>query len=379
MTRKILVVLIVLSSMATVAIGYKKLILDANPPAVSNPPVVQPVQPEPPSPEPPKPQTIDDALASVTQERLKEHVVYLASKECEGRMSGTDGNVRAAAYIKQKLESYGLPTMYDKFNISKTDSRAANFTQNVYGWIEGSDPSLKEEVVVVGAHMDHIGYGPAFSRSPNSREVHYGADDNASGTAAALALAEALSKLKPQVKRTVVFQFYSGEELGLLGSQHYVSSPKFPVSRPSIAKHVAMINLDMIGHLGKGVHSAAAMIDSSFDLKQLVADLASKYSFAEQISNFGSRNGGSDHVPFYNKGVPIVFLHTGLHAYYHTPEDTPDTLDFKGMEQVARFALDLTWKVSQHDAKIRFNYASFVELPLTHDHGVIEVPFQFKE
>jgi Zn-dependent M28 family amino/carboxypeptidase len=140
-----------------------------------------------------------------------------------------------------------------------------------------------------------------------------------------------------------------------------------------------MINLDMIGHLGEGVYSTSEMIESSLDLKQIVTELGAKYSFAGQISNYGSRDGGSDHVPFYNKGVPVVFLHTGLHKYYHTPGDTVDTLNFQGIEQVSRFAMELAWKANQYGDKIKFNYASFIELPIVSDHGMNETPFQHGE
>lgn len=382
MTRKVLFLLIVVSSFAMVAVGYKKLVLDSPKSEIAVPavPIPEPIEP----PAEAKPSTFDDALSAIDQQKLKEHVVYLAGDECEGRMSGKQGNVKAAEYIQKKLEDLGLSTMYDQFSIRKTNAGPNNeqgdkFTRNIYAWIEGTDPKLKDEIVVIGAHMDHIGYGPSFSRSPNERKIHPGADDNASGTAAVLELAKAFSMVKSQLKRTVVFQFYSGEEMGLMGSVHYCKTPKFPVSQPSMNKHVAMINLDMIGHLGEGVYSTSEMFESSFDLKQMVVELSAKYAFANQISNYGSRDGGSDHVPFYNQGVPVVFLHTGLHKYYHTPTDTMDTLNFQGMEQVSRFAMELAWKVSQYDAKIQFNYASFVELPIISDHGMNETPFQHEE
>src|SRR5690606_12817562 len=104
-------------------------------------------------------------LNSITTEELKSNVYKLADDEWEGRMSGKKGNKLAAAWIKQRFENFGLPTMYDRFSIERMNpgphnETGDNFTQNIYAWIEGSDPELKDEIVVVGAHMDHIGYGP---------------------------------------------------------------------------------------------------------------------------------------------------------------------------------------------------------------------------
>ena len=371
MIRKLLVALIVISSLATIGLGYKKFIVDQNPVVADKPEDSEQPKPEPksePQPEPkpePAPPTFDDALASISQAELQEIVVYLASDELEGRMSGREGNVKAAEYIKKYLENIGLETMYHEFQIRGGSSK------NIYCWMNGTT----DDIVVVGAHMDGIGMGGIYSRTPNSKSIHPGADDNASGTAAVMVMAKALSRIKGQNKRTLVFQLYSGEEIGLVGSKAYCADPKFPVSKPSMSNHVAMLNLDMIGHLGKGVYSVGESLDSSIDLKSIVSGLSGNYDFADQICGFGAKGGGSDHIPFYNKGVPVVFLHTGLHGNYHTPGDKPDTLNFEGVEKVTRFATELAWKVSQFGDKIEFNYAKFVELPATHDHGVAEVPF----
>lgn len=382
MIRKILAVAILCTSFAMVGVGHKKFVQvhkrrAAAVQVVPSSPV-SPIQPE----SPPQQFTLEQAIALITQDNLQKDVAYLASDELEGRMSGKQGNVKAAEFIKQRLESFGLPTMSDVFQIRRVNPGPKNeqgdtTTQNIYAWIEGTDPTVKDEVIVIGAHMDHIGYGPTYSRS-RQRAIHPGADDNASGTAGVLEVAQALSKLK-NVRRTIVFQFYSAEEMGLLGSQFYCKNPKFPKAHPAMAKHIAMINLDMIGHLGKGTYMASDELNSSVDLKQMVTELSSKYIFAKQICNFGSSNGGSDHISFYNKGVPVVFLNTGLHAAYHTPEDKPNTLNYQGMEQIARFVCELAWNVSESGARIKFNYGQFHELPCTHDHGYLEVPFMNQE
>jgi len=315
----------------------------------------------------------EDPLESIKESELTEMLNYLASDELEGRMSGKKGNVVAAEFIKKKFEEFGLPTEYDKFRISRENPGPKNetgddFTQNIYAWIEGNDPNLKDEVVIIGAHMDHIGYGPSMSRAPNRREVHNGADDNGSGTVALIEIAEAFSCVKDKVKRTVVFQAYSAEEMGLIGSRHYCDNPKFPRDKPDIKKTVMMCNLDMVGYLNKGVYSLAwGAGDSSLDISRIIEELNEKYTFARKVTSRGS--GGSDHASFYNKRVPVAFLHTGLHPYYHTPDDDVDKINFQGMEQIAKYAFELAWKVCQGETPPKFNLATFKEMEYTHDHG----------
>lgn len=329
-----------------------------------------------PVPQPQKPATLEEAVDSIDEETLKKDLYYLASEELEGRMSGKQGNIVAAEFIKDKFEDFGLDTMYDEFRIRRLNpgpknERGDDFTKNIYAWVEGTDPLLKDEIVVVGAHMDHIGYGPSMSRWGGGK-IHPGADDNASGTVALMEIAEAFSMMKDKVKRTVVFQAYSAEEMGLIGSRYYCDHPKFPQDNPSIKKHVFMINMDMIGYLRNGKFKAAFYEgNSSIDIGRYIDELNQKYSFARNITSRGGS--GSDHACFYNKRVPVAFLHTGGHPHYHKPSDTPDKINYQGIEQVARYAFELTWKVAQTDSSPRFNHAAFKEMPYTHDHG--GVPF----
>lgn len=333
-------------------------------------------EPEQPEPEPDPEYTLDDAVNSITRDVLKKDLYYLASEELEGRMSGKKGNVVAAKFIKDKFDGFGINSMYDRFNIRRMNpgpknERGDNFTQNIYGWIEGNDPELKNEIIVIGAHMDHIGYGPSMSRWGGGK-IHPGADDNASGTVALMEIAQAFSMLKGKMKRTVVFQAYSAEEMGLIGSRYYCNNPKFPKDNPSIRKHVFMLNMDMVGYLRQGAFAAAFYEgNSSIDIGRYINELNSKYSFAKSITSRGG--GGSDHACFYNKRVPVAFLHTGGHPHYHKPSDTPDRINYDGIEKVARYAFELAWKVCQSDARPTFNHAAFKEMDYTHDHG--GVPF----
>jgi hypothetical protein len=325
--------------------------------------------------------TYEQSLAAISEADLKRDLYHLCSDELEGRMSGKRGNVLAASYIKAKFESFGLPAMYHKFNMSRYNPGPKNevgddFSQNVYAWIEGTD--LKDEVVVVGAHMDHLGYGPKGSQTPNLREIHPGADDNASGTVALLAIAKAMSSRKSDCRRTVVFMAFSGEEMGLIGSQFYVNNPIFPRNSPSMSKHVAMINMDMVGYLKQGEFRAVLRNDSSsVDLDRTIGELSNRYAFAKSIT--GRSGGGSDHAPFYNKRVPVACLHTGMHQRYHTPNDKPEFINYKGLEQISRYAFELSHRIVSDERRPAFNHGTFVPMQYKHDHERENSPFPYNE
>lgn len=314
---------------------------------------------------------LDDALKYVDVDDLKKHLEYLSSPELEGRMSGKRGNVTTANFIAEEFEKYGLAVEFHKLGIRRMNNGPKNeigdnFTQNVYGILEGT--SNKNEIVIVGAHMDHIGYGPNMSRSPRNIEVHPGADDNASGTVALLQIAKALSKLTDKPKRTIVFQAYSAEEMGLLGSRHYCDNPLYPKDQPSINKHVFMLNMDMIGRLGAGEYFAGfSEGESSIDIAMIIDKLENKYKFAKNITS--RKTGGSDHASFYNKKVPIAFLHTGGHSDYHTPNDVSNKINFDGIAQIAKYAAELTFEVANSEITPTFNLDTFKAMDYKHDHG----------
>lgn len=349
---------------------------------IKSPPKPKLIKPKPQIVEPeielkPHEFTYEEALASISESELKKHLEYLASQELEGRMSGKKGNITAAEFIKKLYENFGLEATYHKFNIQRMNPGPHNetgndYTQNIYAWMEGIDPILKNEIVVVGAHMDHIGYGPKMSRSGGGK-VHPGADDNASGTVALIQIAKACSLLKDKNKRTIVFMAFSAEEMGLIGSRYYCDNPIFPKNNPNISSHIFMLNMDMVGYLGQARTLAFNSADSSPDIKSIIGELSSKYSFANSVTSRGS--GGSDHACFYNKRVPIAFLHTGLHPHYHKPTDTADRINFAGIEKVAKYGFELTWKVVNSGARPEFNWSEFKEMEYTHDHGHKDTPF----
>jgi len=189
---------------------------------------------------------------------------------------------------------------------------------NVIGVLPGTDPALASETVVVGAHYDHLGRADGV--------VYPGADDNASGTAVVLGLARAFAAAGG-TRRTLVFTLFGAEELGLIGSRHYVNRPIAPLDRT-----VAMVNFDMVGRLqGRSLNVGGG--DSGSRLGTLVSDAAQLEGVTLEVH--GSPYGPSDHSRFYSAGVPVLFFYTGGHSDYHRPSDTADKIDAAGMARVA--------------------------------------------
>ncbi|HKU72282.1 MAG TPA: M20/M25/M40 family metallo-hydrolase [Pyrinomonadaceae bacterium] len=244
---------------------------------------------------------------------------------------------------------------------------------NVVGILEGSDPVLKNEYLVIGAHYDHLGRGGVGSGSlaPRSGEIHHGADDNASGTAGMIELARIFSAQKPKLKRTLVFIGFGGEEEGLLGSNYYVNHPLVP-----LANTVAMINMDMIGRMRDRKLSIGG-IGTAQEWREIVrqANSAQSMSVAANSGSPAPRGvpivvsangrpimtvdpngtfeltltedgyGPSDHSSFYSKQVPVLFFFTGAHNDYHKPSDTFDKINYNDeariLSLVARILRDV--------------------------------------
>ncbi len=258
---------------------------------------------------------------------------------------------------------------------------------NVIGVLRGSDPKLKNEVIVIGAHYDHLGRGGSGSLAVNSKEIHHGADDNASGTSALLELARQFSAAKSN-KRTIVFMSFGGEEEGLLGSKFWVNNPTIPLKNV-----VAMINMDMVGRLtnkkltvggigtasefeklvtenqpyklGNGIlgeRAETAVKDEGFapisvstNRKIIAAKGADKNLFALQLNQDGF--GPSDHSSFYGKQIPVLFFFTGTHVDYHKPSDTAEKINYTGLENITVFVSNIVKTVDQSPQRPTYKVA----------------------
>jgi Tol biopolymer transport system component len=204
-------------------------------------------------------------------------------------------------------------------------------TANIAGTIPGKGPHANE-IVVVGAHYDHLGYGGEGSMKPNVKAIHPGADDNASGTASVLAIAEDLKKRGGE-GRTVVFTLFSGEERGLAGSGYFVQHPPFAIDRV-----VAMVNLDMVGAL-RDEKVTVFGTDSAPEWKSIV-DAANK-PVKLVLTETGDGYGPSDQTSFYAVRIPVIHLFTGAHERYHSPEDVADAINFAGAARVASLTANI--------------------------------------
>jgi aminopeptidase YwaD len=262
---------------------------------------------------------------------------------------------------------------------------------NVIGILEGSDPVLKNEHIVIGAHYDHLGRGGEGSGSlaPRSGDIHHGADDNASGTAGLIELARVFSEQRPRLKRTVIFIAFSGEEEGLLGSNYYVNQPVVP-----LANTVAMINMDMIGRMKDrklvigGVGTAKEWRDivtqaNSSQSMQVSANGQAAHGMPIVVSSNGTPVmtvnprgafeltlnedgfGPSDHSSFYGKQVPVLFFWTGTHNDYHKPSDTFEKINYNDEARILKLIARIVRDVDGAEKRLTYTTAKSDATPRT--------------
>jgi hypothetical protein len=275
-------------------------------------------------------------------------VAISARRALADTLLGPAGQDLAAlqAEIERASAPASRPVPGVRARIRSTLLRDRGVTANVVGIVPGTDPALAAEAVVVGAHYDHLGRGSPFSLAPDRPDaIHPGADDNASGTAALLGVAEALVRTGG-ARRSVVIAAFSGEELGLLGSAHYVDHPAVPLDRT-----VAMVNLDSVGRLRDGrLHVMG--VDTGQGLRPLVEQAAQ--GLAAPLTLRGDGVGPSDHTAFLNRERPVVFFFTGAHGDYHRPSDTWDKIDADGLRTVTTVAYRVTRALADRDDRLVF-------------------------
>lgn len=220
--------------------------------------------------------------------------------------------------------------------------------ENVAGFLPGSDPKLKREFIVIGAHYDHLGFGGDNSLASRSESaVHPGADDNASGTQAVITLARKIAK-EQKNQRSVLFVLFSAEESGLLGSKYYVDQMMLPDPK---GKVIAMINLDMVGRMrDQNLNVLASRSGDSFagSLKAL----AEKHRIQLKNGGYGSRS--SDHASFLMGKIPALFFNTGGHEDYHRPTDTFDKIREDSLRTVTNFVSDVFYSIDSQVVAPKF-------------------------
>jgi len=275
------------------------------------------------------------------QNKLKEDVEFLSSDNLEGRKTGSEGEKAAAKYISQRFSDLDFvkkgsneflqtftfkpksnPHEEIKFNDSVVDSSITG--NNVLAFMDNNASST----VVIGAHYDHLGYGGEGSLYRDSEiKIHNGADDNASGVALMLDLA---SKLKEnnKVNNNYLFIAFSGEELGLLGSNYFVKNPTIDIKTINY-----MINMDMVGRLNNENSLAVYGLGTSPIFKQTIKSNNNDFKIIENESGVGP----SDHTSFYLQDIPVLHFFTGQHADYHKPSDDSNLINYLGMELISNY------------------------------------------
>ena len=317
----------------------------------------------------------DSAAGSASSDtaRVRADIGYLASDALEGRGTGTPGNDSAAAYLAREYARLGLakierattcPEMRAGVrecvvgrasylqNFSARSAAAAHAgltgelpTQNVIAMQPGTDPALRSQYVVIGAHYDHLGRSSFDALDPGAKNaIHHGADDNASGTAAVLELARRFHATP--ARRSIIFVNFSGEELGDLGSQYFVDNP--PVPLDSIT---AMLNFDMVGRLRNdklivyGVTTATEM-RGIVDSANLVQPLA--------ITALGDGFGPSDHASFYGKNIPVLQFFTDMHEDYHKATDVASKINVPGEARVIDYAERVARSIANRPTRLTY-------------------------
>lgn len=281
---------------------------------------------------------------TVKEIRIKDDIAVLASDAYEGRETGTKGEQEAAKYISERFKALGLqpkgtngyfqvfsfkpksdPHAEVIFESQATDSMITG--TNVLGYIDNN----AKNTIIIGAHYDHLGYGGEGSLyREKDKAIHNGADDNASGVAVLLNLAAKLKKTN--TNNNYLFMAFSGEEMGLLGSNYFVKHPTFDINTANY-----MINMDMVGRLKADSTLAVYGTGTSPRFKQVLHAVNKSFKLVEDESGVGP----SDHTSFYLNDIPVLHFFTGQHEDYHKPSDDADKLNYEGMELISDYIFDV--------------------------------------
>ena len=285
-------------------------------------------------------------------------VSFLASPALAGRLIGTPGNDRAAAYIAQRYQALGLRALaagYKQPFVAhppvREGPRPSIPTQNVFALIPGSDKALQGEYVVIGAHFDHLGTSTDGALDPDAHGVRLGADDNASGTAAVLALASHFAQ-RP-ARRSIIVANFSGEEQGLLGSSYFVDHMPVPIDSID-----AMLNFDMVGRL-RNDKLLVFGVATATEWPSIVAaaNVQPKLAIAAQGDGFGP----SDHSSFYSKNIPVLHFFTDQHEDYHKVSDVAARINAGGEARIVALAERIARDVADRPARLSFVRATVAQ------------------
>ncbi len=282
---------------------------------------------------------------------LKRHVEFIAADSLQGRAAGSSGELSVANYIYDELEKAGVimltPRDGEDFYMAGNGMQSDTIhSRNIIGLVQGYDPVLKNEYVVIGAHIDHLGVNRVSVDGNRILQIYPGADDNASGVSALIEIAKQVERNKFMFRRSVIFAFFGAEEVGMAGSWYFLNR-----SFSQTDKIVMMINLDMIGRSsGENRFMVFTGIRNKV-LNNIVAKLSQRpLSLQPELAM--TDYFPSDHRLFYEKGIPIALFTTGVHRDYHTPRDLPEALDYNQMEKISEYAYAMAQEVANRDNRV---------------------------
>lgn len=256
-------------------------------------------------------------------QRLENHLGFLAADSLCGRQAGSVYALKAADYIAEQFAEIGLTPMDNSNNYFDDFSVDGEKYRNVIGMIEGSDEVLRDELIVIGAHYDHLGIVKG--------EIYNGADDNASGTAALIEVARAVINSGMGVKRTVVFVAFDAEEIGLYGSKYLAE--KLPVEKVKL-----MVSMDMVGWLREGKALSLMGVGTIKDGKELIGSISQPDGLVIDLKNFEtSVFTATDTEDFAKKHIPTLAVTTGAVSPYHKPEDDAHLIDYDGLNMITNY------------------------------------------
>ena len=272
--------------------------------------------------------------AQSLSERLRSHTGYLCSPSLEGRKAGSEGERLAAEYLYGQLEALGVTMLTgkdgDTFTIVKEDGSKVQ-SRNIVGILPGDDPALKEEYIVVGAHLDHLGFYSVNVNGVPQRRIYPGACSDASGVAALVECARMLCDDPAQRSRSIIFIGFGAMEEEFAGSRYFACEGGFS----SIGNVKMMVNLDMLGREGAfEVYTAMP----SGAINSILAAVQEQESVTENPKVHGGVVFPSDNLPFKQAGIPAATLSTGIFREYRTVQDTPDLLSFDNLASQALYA-----------------------------------------
>ena len=295
-----------------------------------------------------------DAFEPLTTEGYSVDIPVLRIKKevADNIMSKSENTI---AVLEKKLNDARKPFSFTTKVTVKGKAeivRELANTRNVVMLLPGENPKLKDEYIILGAHFDHLGMGGpgSGSRALDTIGIHHGADDNASGVAMLLELADKFAKTKGSHNRSIIFLSFSGEEEGLLGSKHFVDDPGINLSKVN-----AMINMDMVGRLNETNNMEIGGVGTAAGLKDLVYAKTDTSIIKLTLSNEGY--GPSDHSSFYGKNIPVLFYFTGAHMDYHTPKDTWEKINYKGMVEISDLIFSMSKELASTETRLQFKEA----------------------